>query len=110
MSNASHPENTDGVDQFAVTSLWRDASDWFLAIDREAIVSGTVSLVHAIGVFQDGWRFDMPECDPLPPIRNIGELFSPVAESLTVSLAIRVACRVDRIAWSLRTVTFRRDM
>jgi type VI secretion system protein ImpJ len=75
--------------QFAVTSLWRDAYGLVSCeFDAEAIRNGTVSLVHAIGVFQDGLAFDMPECDPLPPIRHIGDLFSPVAESLTVSLAI----------------------
>ena len=75
--------------QFAVTSLWRDAYGLVTCeLDAEAIRNGTVSLVHAIGVFQDGLPFDMPECDPLPSTRNISEAFSPVAESLTVSLAI----------------------
>lgn len=75
--------------QFAVTSLWRDAYGLVSCeLDAEAIRNGTVALVHAVGVFPDGLPFDMPECDTLPPARNVGDLFSPVAESLTVSLAI----------------------
>jgi len=75
--------------QFAVTSLWRDAYGLVsLELDRDAIRNGTVALVHAVGVFPDGLPFDMPECDALPPARNITDSFSPVAESLTVGLAI----------------------
>lgn len=75
--------------QFAVTSLWRDAYGLVsLELDQDAIRNGTVALVHAIGVFPDGLPFDMPECDGLPPTRNITDDFSPVAESLTISLAI----------------------
>ena len=75
--------------QFAVSSLWRDAYGLVsLELDQDAIRNGTVSLVHAVGVFPDGLAFDMPECDPLPPVRNISESFSPVAESLTICLAI----------------------
>lgn len=75
--------------QFAVASLWRDAYGLVsLELDQDAIRNGTVALVHAVGVFPDGLPFDMPECDPLPPVRNITDLFSPVAESLTVCLSI----------------------
>jgi type VI secretion system protein ImpJ len=75
--------------QFAVTSLWRDAYGLVsLELDHDAIRNGTVALVHAVGVFPDGLPFDMPECDALPPVRNVSDLFSPVADSLTVCLAI----------------------
>lgn len=75
--------------QFAVTSLWRDAYGLVSCeFDTEAIRNGTVALIHAIGVFPDGLPFDMPECDVLPAIRNIGDAFSPVADSLTISLAV----------------------
>jgi len=75
--------------QFAVASLWRDAYGLVSCqLDSDAIRNGTVSLVHAVGVFPDGLPFDMPECDSLPAPRTVGEAFSPLAESLTVSLAI----------------------
>jgi len=57
-------------------------------LDEEALHNGTVSLVHARGIFPDGLVFHMPECDPLPEPRNITELFSPVADRLTVHLGI----------------------
>lgn len=57
-------------------------------LDREALLNGTLSLVHARGVFPDGLVFQMPDADPLPPAREISELFSPVRESVTAYLAI----------------------
>lgn len=57
-------------------------------LDREALLNGTLSLVHARGILPDGLVFQMPEADPLPAARNISELFSPVRESVTVHLAI----------------------
>jgi len=57
-------------------------------LDREALHNGTLSLIHARGIFPDGLAFQMPDCDPLPAARSIGELFSPIRESLTVFLAI----------------------
>jgi type VI secretion system protein ImpJ len=75
--------------QFAVTSLWREAYGLVSCeLDADAIRNGTVALVHAVGVFPDGLPFDMPECDALPSVRNIADSFSPVAESLTLCLAI----------------------
>src|SRR6266478_2841900 len=74
---------------FATSSLWNETFGFAACeVDPDALQNGILSLSHARGIFQDGLAFDMPECDPLPPIRNVGELFSPVAESLTVSLAI----------------------
>jgi type VI secretion system protein ImpJ len=57
-------------------------------LDQEALGNGTLSLIHARGIFPDGLVFQMPEEDPLPAARNITELFSPIRESLTVHLAI----------------------
>ena len=57
-------------------------------LDQEALRNGTLSLVHARGVFPDGMVFQMPEEDPLPAARNITDLFSPIRESLTVNLAV----------------------
>ncbi len=74
---------------FAVSSLFFAA--YGLAgceLDAEALHNGTLSLVHARGVFPDGLVFQMPDCDPLPEPRNISELFSPIRESMTVHLAL----------------------
>ncbi|MGO9097487.1 MAG: type VI secretion system baseplate subunit TssK [Bryobacteraceae bacterium] len=57
-------------------------------LDREALLNGTLSLVHARGILPDGLVFQMPDADPLPPARNISELFSPVREHVTACLAI----------------------
>ncbi|MGA2434313.1 MAG: type VI secretion system baseplate subunit TssK [Bryobacteraceae bacterium] len=59
-----------------------------IEIDGEALRNGTVSLIHARGVFPDGLVFQMPDADALPPARNIAELFSPVRDKMTVHLAI----------------------
>jgi len=74
---------------FATASLWRDA--YGLAscqLDADALRNGTVSLLHARGMFQDGLPFDIPECDPRPDPHNIVEKFLPTTDSLTVALAI----------------------
>lgn len=57
-------------------------------LDAEALRNGTVSLVHARGIFPDGLPFHMPECDPLPPARSVVDSFPPTHESLTVFLAV----------------------
>ena len=75
--------------QFATSTLW--FCPWGLAgceFDAEALKNGTVSVVHARGVFPDGLPFYMPEADALPEPRNIADLFPPTRDSLTVLLAI----------------------
>ena len=74
---------------FATASLWNNA--YGLAgcqLDADALRNGTVSLLHARGMFQDGLPFDIPECDPRPDPRNIVEQFLPATDSLTVALAV----------------------
>ena len=56
--------------------------------DELAIRNGTISLLHARGVFPDGLPFDMPGSDAPPPTRNIDDLFPPARTSLDVLLAI----------------------
>jgi len=74
---------------FATTSLWRDAFGLAACqLDADALRNGTVSLLHARGMFQDGLPFDIPECDPRPDTYNIVENFLPTTDSLTVALAI----------------------
>jgi|YNPNPStandDraft_1061719.scaffolds.fasta_scaffold01540_7 type VI secretion system protein ImpJ len=75
--------------RFATSALWYEP--WGLCgygLDAEALLNGTVSVVHARGVFPDGLVFEMPDSDPLPPPRNIAELFPPTRERLTVMLAV----------------------
>jgi type VI secretion system protein ImpJ len=74
---------------FATSSLWRDAYGLAACqLDADALRNGTVSLLHARGMFQDGLPFDIPECDPRPDPYNIVEKFLPTTDSLTVALAI----------------------
>jgi type VI secretion system protein ImpJ len=75
--------------QFALASLF--FKPYGLAaceLDADALRNGIVSLIHARGVMPDGLAFNFPGGDPLPPPRQIGELFSPVQESHLVHLAI----------------------
>jgi type VI secretion system protein ImpJ len=75
--------------RFSASSLW--FAPWGLLgaqLDAEALKNGTVSLIHARGIFPDGLVFQMPESDPLPEVRQIADLFPPVRDSVTVMLAV----------------------
>jgi type VI secretion system protein ImpJ len=75
--------------RFATSSLWFEAYGLVgCSLDAEALRNGTVSLVHARGIFPDGLAFHMPECDPVPEARPIGDLFPPNRDSVTVNLTI----------------------
>jgi len=75
---------------FAASSLWYQPYGLLgCAIDEEALRNGTLALLHAWGIFPDGLPLLMPECDSLPPVRPIAELFPPTRDRLTVLLAIR---------------------
>src|SRR5436189_5594487 len=53
--------------RFATSSLWYMAFGVVgCLLDPEALHNGTVSVIHARGVFEDGLPFHMKECDPLP--------------------------------------------
>jgi type VI secretion system protein ImpJ len=74
---------------FATSSLW--FASYGLAgveLDAEALHNGTVSLLHARGVFRDGLPFHMPESDALPEPRAIADLFPPTRDGIVVMLAI----------------------
>ena len=74
---------------FAMASLWSAAYGFTsYQMDAEAIRNGTVAMLNARGIFQDGLPFDMPECDALPAPRTIGRLFAPATESVTVYLGV----------------------
>src|SRR5580658_23764 len=74
---------------FAMGGLWTDAYGFAACqLDADALRNGTVSLLHARGMFQDGLPFDIPESDSPPAARNIVDQFHPAADSLTVALAV----------------------
>ncbi|HET9409532.1 MAG TPA: type VI secretion system baseplate subunit TssK [Candidatus Sulfotelmatobacter sp.] len=90
---------------FATASLWKHA--YGLAscqLDEDALRNGTVSLLNARGMFQDGLPFDIPESDLQPETFNIAEQFLPATESVTVALAVprwvsgQQNCEIDPIA------------
>lgn len=73
---------------FAVAAL--TSEPWGLVsceLDSEALLNGTVDLLHARGVFPDGLPFHVPE-DPAPAPLEIRERFSPTQEAHVVHLVI----------------------
>lgn len=75
--------------RFATSSLWFEP--WGMAgceLDSEALINGTLSVLHARGIFPDGLPFHMPQHDPLPPPRNIAEEFPMTRDRVTVFLTI----------------------
>ncbi|WP_263352391.1 type VI secretion system baseplate subunit TssK [Acidicapsa acidisoli] len=83
----------DALD-FVTTSLWRDAYGFAgLQFDPDALRNGTLALTHARGLFSDGLAFDLPGSDIAPTPRDFAALFSPVADHLTMHLAVPVALR-----------------
>ncbi|MGJ5817086.1 type VI secretion system baseplate subunit TssK [Paludibaculum fermentans] len=57
-------------------------------LDPDALSNGTLSVIHARGIFRDGLQFHMPECDAAPAPRAIGDLFPPIRSSVVVLLAV----------------------
>ncbi len=74
---------------FATQSLWfRPYGLTLCEMDGEALRNGTVAVLAAKGVLPDGLGFQMPESDPSPPVREIGEIFSPTRDAHTVMLTL----------------------
>jgi type VI secretion system protein ImpJ len=79
---------------FVTMSLWRDAYGFAgLQFDSDALRNGTLALTHARGLFEDGLAFDLPGSDAAPTPRDFTTLFSPVADHLTMHLAIPISLR-----------------
>ena len=75
--------------RFATSTLWFENYGLIAGeISPDALENGTISLLHARGIFPDGLVFQMPESDPLPSPRQIGDLFPPTRDRLTVFLAV----------------------
>src|ERR1700722_829991 len=82
---------------FVTTSLWRDAYGFAgLQFDGDALRNGTLALTHGRGLFEDGLAFDFPGSDSAPPPREFAALFSPVADHLTMHLAVPVSLQDGR--------------
>jgi type VI secretion system protein ImpJ len=76
--------------RFAIEHAWFEPwGSVHYRLDKDAIENGRVALLSAQGIFEDGLAFAMPDCDPLPPERDIREILSPLAESLLVSLVVQ---------------------
>ena len=74
---------------FATAGLWNHAYGFAgCQLDSEALRNGTVSLLSARGMFEDGLTFDFPGSDTLPATLNIVDKFSPTADYVKVSLAV----------------------
>ena len=75
--------------QFATSSLW--FASYGLAgldLDADALLNGTISLLHARGILPDGLPFHMPESDDLPAPRPVADLIPPTRDAAIVLLAI----------------------
>lgn len=76
---------------FTTSSLWFESYGLIgYELDSEALRNGTLALIHARGIFPDGLAFHMKECEPLPPPRQIADLFPPLRDSVEFSLAVAV--------------------
>jgi type VI secretion system protein ImpJ len=58
------------------------------ALDPEAIINGTVALIHARGIMADGLCFNTPECDALPAPLSIAEQFPPAGDHIIIYLTV----------------------
>jgi type VI secretion system protein ImpJ len=75
--------------RFVTSNLWFESYGLVGAeFDSEALRNGTVSLIHARGIFPDGLPFHMPDADPLPVARQVAEVFPPTRDRVTVMLSV----------------------
>jgi len=93
---------SESLAEFALASLFcRPYGLAGLELDHDALLNGTVSIIHARGVMPDGLTFSFPD-DPNPSPLEIRDLFSPTRESHLVLLTIpafrpnRANCLLDR--------------
>lgn len=91
----------DDAAAFALSSIFFEPYGLTgLELDHDALLNGTVSVVHARGVMPDGLSFSFPE-EPPPPTLEIRERFSPTRQSQLVLLAVpplrpgRANCALD---------------
>ncbi|MGH9606162.1 MAG: type VI secretion system baseplate subunit TssK [Terracidiphilus sp.] len=74
---------------FLAASLWRQPWGFLhVELDPKAIRNGTAALLHASGIFPDGLPFEMPNSDPVPPVRNLLEVFPSTDAALMLYLTV----------------------
>jgi type VI secretion system protein ImpJ len=79
----------EDASRFAIASLWPFSYGiGGCRLDADALENGTVSVLHARGIFPDGLVFDMPDSDALPAVRNLADLFPPTRDTVTVLLGV----------------------
>ena len=82
---------------FVTAALWRDAHGFAaVQLDVDALRNGTLAMSSGRGLFEDGLVFDLPGSDAAPPPREFTALFSPVADHLTMHLAVPVSLQEGR--------------
>jgi type VI secretion system protein ImpJ len=75
--------------RLAVSSFWSQPYGLLgCSMNEDALRNGTLSLVHARGMFEDGMLFLMPDCDALPSARAIADLFPPTRDRITIMLGV----------------------
>ncbi len=57
-------------------------------MDAEALLNGTVALLHCRGLLPDGTPFQCPDSDAVPPSRSVSELFGPTEDANEIHLAL----------------------
>ncbi|MFN7921645.1 MAG: type VI secretion system baseplate subunit TssK [Bryobacteraceae bacterium] len=93
---------------FAASTLW--FKPYGLAacqMDAEALENGTLALLHARGVLDDGLPFQIPSPDSAPSARAIASIFPPTADSQIVLLAIPSVARNSRMVGDGESIQFR---
>ena len=59
-----------------------------LRVDHEALAAGVFTISRASGILRDGLLFEIPDADPAPPGKPLGEHFGPNDSSLDIYLAV----------------------
>src|ERR1700739_4322398 len=81
---------------FTSSNLWFEPHGFSgCELDSEALRNGTVALVHARGIFQDGLVFNVPESDSPPPVRLLEAFFSPTRGAPKVILRVSLDRETD---------------
>jgi type VI secretion system protein ImpJ len=75
--------------RFALSELFYEPYGLAAAVlDPDALLNGTVAVIHARGVMPDGTPFQFPEVDDPPPPLDITSIFSPTDHQQTVLLSL----------------------
>ena len=59
-----------------------------LRVDHEALAAGVFTVSRASGILRDGLLFEIPDADPAPLAKPLGEHFGPNDSSLDMYLAV----------------------